>query len=58
MAYYRGEIKSVVTKSHDGRTIQFPASALRRYITREGITGEFEIEFDQLNRMTELRRIG
>ena len=51
LAYYRHEADQVMARSVDGRSIQFPASALRRYVTRGGINGLFEIVVDADNRL-------
>lgn len=57
LTYYRGESKYVLTRSYDGRSVKFPASYLRRFISDQGISGEFEIEFDKNNRFRDIRRI-
>ncbi len=57
LRYYRGEATHVYTLSHDGKGVKFPARFLRRFVTQEGISGEFEIEFDQNNRLRDMRRI-
>ena len=57
LTYYRGEAKYVLARSYDGRSVKFPASYLRRFISAEGISGEFEIEFDDNNRFRDIRRI-
>ncbi|MBN2297664.1 MAG: DUF2835 domain-containing protein [Deltaproteobacteria bacterium] len=55
--YYSGEVRYVLARSYDGRRVKFPASYLRRFVSHEGITGEFEIEYDGNNRLKEIRRI-
>lgn len=55
--YYSGSAREVVTVSHDGRTLKFPANRLRSVVGRDGINGEFEIEFDEQNRFVALRKI-
>ena len=37
---YKGQAKNVVTKTMDGRTIQFPAEILKPYLTRNGVSIE------------------
>jgi hypothetical protein len=46
IGYYRGEVKTVRARATNGQTIQFPASALQKFILPEGIRGPFRIEFD------------
>ncbi|HHO77202.1 MAG TPA: DUF2835 family protein [Deltaproteobacteria bacterium] len=57
LSYYRGEAEYVLTRTHDGKRVKFPARFLRKFITYEGISGEFEIEVDQNNRFKGMRRI-
>lgn len=57
VAYYRGDIKDVVVRSRDGKVVKFPASILRRFVSREGIEGEFEIECGPDNRLRSIRRV-
>ncbi len=47
--YYLGT-RTVSALSRDGRRIEFPANILHKYITRAGVTGTFEIFFDDNNR--------
>ena len=55
--YYRGSAGAVSVQADDGRRIQLPASSLRPFVTNEGISGWFEITFDQNNRLIELSRL-
>lgn len=47
----------VMTKSRDGRRVQFPASILQRYVTHQGIDGSFEITFDSAGKFSGIRRL-
>ena len=47
IGYYRGEVKTVRARATNGQMVQFPASALQRFILLEGIHGTFRIEFDE-----------
>ena len=58
LRYYSGSATSVVTRSFDGRRVKFPASALRKFVTHDGISGVFELRFDQNNKMIDLVRVG
>ena len=55
--YYKGNAKAVVVVSDDGRRLRFPASNLQKFITHDGITGRFEIVFDDNNKITSFRKI-
>ncbi|GAB4357027.1 MAG: hypothetical protein Kow006_24570 [Gammaproteobacteria bacterium] len=57
LAYYRGDARQVVVKAEDGRTLRFPANVLQPFLTHEGITGDFVLEYDQHNRFTGIRKL-
>ena len=54
--YYRGAFRDVWTRCTDGRSIQFPARLLHRFITMDGVSGTFELTCDANNKCLELRR--
>ena len=54
--YYRGLVQHVVVQSTGGRTLQFPASLLRKFITPDGIQGDFVLTCDADFKNPELRR--
>ena len=56
--YYRGEAQSVVVLSDKGLRLQFPASLLRQFVKPGGVTGRFEIEYNELGRLIEIRALG
>lgn len=43
---YRGQARSVLAQSIDGRRVRFPANILQSFVTRSGIHGRFRIRFD------------
>lgn len=47
LQYYKGEAQHVLTRTTDGRTIQFPASLLRTHVSSNGIHGKFKLTFDK-----------
>ena len=55
--YYQGSATSVVVTAEDGRSLKFPASALQQFITHEGISGHFEIRFDDQNKLESVIRL-
>lgn len=57
LRYYQGEVESVLVKTADGRTIQFPASALQKHVDRSGVNGSFRIVFDENHKMVSLDRV-
>jgi len=57
LEYYRGAARQVVVKAQDGRTLQFPAGILQRFLDQTGIYGEFVIRFDSQNKFVDIRRL-
>ena len=57
LRYDQGGARNVVVNTHQGLRVRFPASALRPYVTKEGIRGQFALMTDANNKMIELRRI-
>ena len=54
--YYRGTARQVVARCRSGQTVQFPASLLQRFVTREGIHGNFVLTCDGNHRCVGLER--
>ena len=57
LSYYQGMARAVAVKSLDGRGIQFPANALRPFVTSDGVRGIFEVTFDENNKLVDMQRI-
>ena len=57
IAYYQGSAQVVVARSEDNRIVRFPASAIRQFVTRDGVFGRFEITFDDNNKLVAIRQI-
>ena len=55
--YYRGEVRSVVARTADGQTVQFPASLLQRFVTHDGIYGSFILTCDDQFKNAEMERL-
>ncbi len=55
--YYAGGAINVHVKTEDGLRIQFPASALKPWITHNGIHGYFMIKFDENHKLIELIKL-
>lgn len=56
LRYYQGEARHVIARGRDGRTVQFPAGLLRRFLVHDGIHGEFRLRFDANNKLVSLER--
>lgn len=57
LRHYRGEAHALVVRSSDGRTLQLPVSALRRFVTCAGLWGRFAVEYDAARRLHSVRRL-
>jgi len=57
LSHYRGVAKSVLVVADDGRRIEFPASALRPFVNKHGVQGQFELVIDANNRLLSLERL-
>lgn len=58
LAHYAGQVAQVQTRSLDGRRVVFPAEALRRVVTRDGVHGRFRLTFTEAGRFCAIRRLG
>lgn len=54
---YEGNVKTVFARSVDGRSIRFPANILRPFVLHTGIRGTFQIDFDEENRFSSIKRL-
>jgi len=55
--YYRGRVRDVVVRAHDGRIVRFPLTALRGAVTRLGVSGRFELTVEG-RRLVSIVRVG
>jgi hypothetical protein len=55
---YSGDARNVLAHDQEGRTIQFPASSLRPFVTHEGIRGTFIVRVNEHSRLAGVRRLG
>ncbi len=54
--YYRGAARTVHAVATNGQTVNFPASALQRHVTTEGVHGWFRLDFDEQYKFIRLER--
>jgi hypothetical protein len=54
--YYRGTVRQVLVECHDGQKVQFPASLLQRFVTQEGIRGNFVLICDEQHKNSRVER--
>jgi len=55
--YYRGQVNMVQAQSLDGQSVRFPAAILRPYLSHSGVSGLFELEFDEEQKFVSLQRL-
>ncbi len=51
LKYYQGVAQVVVVQAHSGERVQLPASALRSFVTQNGIHGRFEVHFSDQGKL-------
>ncbi len=56
--YYQGQVSMVQARSLDGQNLRFPAAILRPYLSHAGVSGLFELEFDENQKFVSLQRLG
>ena len=57
LRYYQGAASSVQVLSECGNRLRFPASRLRPFLTRSGISGRFRISVDEQQRFIGLEKL-
>jgi hypothetical protein len=58
LAHYQGRVGQVHTRSLDGLRVVFPAEALRRVVTPDGVHGVFRIRVTDEGRFVSIQRLG
>ncbi len=54
---YSGAVTAVQARCLDGRSVQFPASVLRRHVTPNGVHGTFRLHVDASQRLVAFERV-
>ena len=57
VGYYRGQVRTIRARATNGQTVQFPASALQKFILQDGVHGRFRIVFDEHYKFVTLEAI-
>ncbi len=55
--YYRGTVRHVIARCTTGQNVQFPANLLQKFVSPEGISGNFVLTCDANNKCIDLQRI-
>ena len=56
LQYYEGMANSIQVRSSCGKTIQFPAEKMRKFVLKDGVHGTFVIQLDNKNKFISIRR--
>ncbi len=56
-SFYRGVAKNIIVRSDQGVNVQFPASAVRSFVTANGVHGNFVITMDNNNKLISVQQI-
>ncbi len=54
--YYLGRVREIQVTTVDGLRVRFPAEVLRPFVSRDGIHGEFLLQYGEDNRFQGIRR--
>ncbi len=54
---YKGEANLVYAISRDGRSLQFPANILSKYVTHHGIEGSFVISINDAGKFQSIMKL-
>ena len=55
--YYKGVVRNIIVTTHQGVSVQFPASAMRSFVDNDGVKGSFVIIMDSDNKLVNLQRL-
>ncbi len=56
-ALYSGRVRHIQAVAEGGLIVQFPGSALQRYVSHDGVFGTFDLYFSEENMLTAVRRV-
>ena len=54
---YKGSARQVVVRGAGGSSLSFPAEHLRRFVSRDGVQGRFELKYDASNKFVSLEKL-
>jgi len=57
LPFYQGKIHKILVRDTHGRKIELPAEHFRGFLTRDGITGFFELQVTSQGKFIALQRI-
>ncbi|MCG8668948.1 MAG: DUF2835 domain-containing protein [Pseudomonadales bacterium] len=57
LKWYQGAAGTVYAQTTAGKSVRFPARILQPFVTHQGVSGTFNIYFDDNNKFKDIRRI-
>ncbi len=57
LKYYQGTAKSIMIISETGIRVKFPAGAIQKHITKNGIKGNFVIRYNSENKLIGVEKL-
>ena len=57
LSVYEGIAHYVSVTAYDGRSVSFPARKIQPFLTRQGISGHFEMELTAENKFVSIKRL-
>ena len=54
---YSGKAKTIYAVADCGLSVQFPGSAMQKYVTHDGVSGLFDLHFDRNHKLLEVSRV-
>ena len=57
LLYYQGKVNTVHVTTNHGKTIQFPAGALQKFVDQNGVKGSFRVIYDDNNKLVQIERV-
>lgn len=57
LPFYRGELRALLVRSLDGRSVQLPAASLQRFVDMDGLNGIFVVDFTDGGKLVRIERL-
>lgn len=55
--WYQGRAQQIVATAIDGKKVRFPVKILRPFVTREGVSGTFNIVFNSTGEFHQIHKV-
>lgn len=57
LAFYAGRARRISARARDGRQVELPAEAFRRFVDHQGLKGQFRVLVSEDHRLIEVQRL-